>query len=90
MCGNNTNLIEINFPPCVEKLSNEELCRGTTRIVQPLNYNEFFERFLLANRPCVISDFVTKEWPCLQTWVSCGEPHYNYLANKYGKFLFNE
>lgn len=47
------------------------------------SYEEFLEKFLLTNTPCIIPN-ATKEWKCAFSWVIDNKPNINYLNLKYG------
>ncbi|ESO86531.1 hypothetical protein LOTGIDRAFT_128855, partial [Lottia gigantea] len=48
-------------------------------------YEKFFEMFLLLNRPCIFTNFVTQNWNCRKEWVtSSGQPNYKFLKQAFG------
>lgn len=52
-----------------------------------ITYEEFFEKYLIANKPCIISQELTKNWKSVQNWVDSksGKPNFNYLKENFGK-----
>lgn len=74
----------------------DEDCEGSTIDVQAYdyvsgtnieyfegNYNEFFHRFLLPNKPCIVRN-VTKNWKSSRYWTKNGAPNTDYLFKSYG------
>ncbi|KAJ8679824.1 hypothetical protein QAD02_015611 [Eretmocerus hayati] len=47
-------------------------------------YREFFENFLLPNKPCIFDTSVTKDWPCRETWTLNDAPHFEWLKDHFG------
>ena len=39
-------------------------------IDKPVSYEEFFTEFLSKNKPCLLENWVTKDWPCNRNWTS--------------------
>lgn len=52
-----------------------------------ITYEEFFEKYLIGNKPCIISQEMTKNWKSVQNWVDSknGKPNFNYLKENFGK-----
>ena len=51
---------------------------------EPICYSEFYQRYLLANKPCLLAAKVTESWLCRQLWVENGRPKWDYLKQNYG------
>eukprot|EP00118_Oscarella_pearsei_P016132 m.151236 g.151236 ORF g.151236 m.151236 type:complete len:76 (+) comp38580_c0_seq10:25-252(+) len=45
---------------------------------------EFFARFLLRNKPCVIGSEITETWKARKRWVKDGKPNLQYLIDNFG------
>ena len=61
---------DLNGADCQTETSPEnDICR----IEQELEYSEFFNNFLLRNRPCLFSSKFTAGWASRRDWVSGGE-----------------
>lgn len=54
--------------------------------VQSINisYSEFYERYMIHNRPCVLKG-ITSDWPCQNSWVVHNKPNLSYFRSKYGQ-----
>lgn len=50
-----------------------------------MKYSDFFENFLVKNRPCVFHADITKVWPCRRNWSLNEAPNFEFL-----KELFSE
>ena len=52
----------------------------------PITYQEFFAKYLLHNRPCVLGMWATSHWKSTQKW-SCddGTPDWDYLLQNFGE-----
>eukprot|EP00118_Oscarella_pearsei_P016133 m.151223 g.151223 ORF g.151223 m.151223 type:complete len:407 (+) comp38580_c0_seq2:25-1245(+) len=46
---------------------------------------EFFARFLLRNKPCVIGSEITETWKARKRWVKDGKPNLQYLIDNFGE-----
>lgn len=53
-------------------------------IEEPICYSVFYEKYLVGNLPCVLSDFFTSVWPCTKDWVKNGLPNWQHLRDQYG------
>lgn len=60
------------------------------RIDSLVTYNEFFSKYLLANKPCIVDSQVTKDWPCRWEWVQDGAPNFNALRTLFGMSQLQE
>ncbi|KAJ8975231.1 hypothetical protein NQ317_014660 [Molorchus minor] len=47
------------------------------------NYNDFFEKCMVVNAPCIIKS-ITNQWEASDLWVKEGKPDFDYLSRKYG------
>ncbi|XP_067685892.1 2-oxoglutarate and iron-dependent oxygenase JMJD4-like [Haliotis asinina] len=50
-------------------------------------YEEFFQRYLLPNRPCVISAKCTEGWRSRREWVLAGKPHLDFFISHFGSAI---
>ena len=77
------NILEINNPdsePCL-KQPNSEL---VPKIFPKINYSEFFEKFLLCNKPCIIKNS-TENWESATKWLDANNNlNVDYFRQKYG------
>ncbi|XP_048238027.1 2-oxoglutarate and iron-dependent oxygenase JMJD4-like isoform X2 [Haliotis rufescens] len=48
------------------------------------SYEEFFLKYLLPNRPCVLSARSTEGWRSRREWVLQGAPHLDFLISHFG------
>jgi virulence-associated protein VagC len=60
--------------------------RKIDRISSNVTYKDFFESYLLVNKPCIISQEMTANWKSVQNWVDCesGGPNFQYLKENFG------
>lgn len=56
---------------------------GFSLVDTKLTYANFFNEYLLNNKPCKILD-VCQNWEATKLWVQDGKPNFSYLHNKYG------
>ncbi|EGI70634.1 PREDICTED: jmjC domain-containing protein 4 [Acromyrmex echinatior] len=65
---------------------NEDDCVTTMieRIDSTVTYNDFFSKYLMCNKPCVISFQAIKNWPCRHEWVLNGAPNFEMLRKLFG------
>ncbi|XP_072751632.1 2-oxoglutarate and iron-dependent oxygenase JMJD4 [Anoplolepis gracilipes] len=49
-----------------------------------VTYNDFFSKYLIPNKPCVINFQATENWPCRRDWVLNGEPNFQVLRTLFG------
>nr|XP_054767212.1 2-oxoglutarate and iron-dependent oxygenase JMJD4-like [Lytechinus pictus] len=50
-----------------------------------LSYNEFFQSFLLPNRPCLLDKHATENWRSVREWVrEDGTPNFEYIEATFG------
>ncbi|XP_074662894.1 2-oxoglutarate and iron-dependent oxygenase JMJD4-like [Tubulanus polymorphus] len=57
------------------------------RINEEITYEEFFVKYLLANKPCVFAAHITKDWGCRKNWVSADDddkPYWSFLKTTFG------
>ncbi|XP_011685344.1 PREDICTED: jmjC domain-containing protein 4 isoform X2 [Wasmannia auropunctata] len=54
------------------------------RIDSTVTYNEFFTKYLLCNKPCVISSQAIENWPCSREWVLNDAPNFEVLRTLFG------
>lgn len=48
-----------------------------------LTYDQFFQNFMLLNKPCIIKN-VTSEWNSSKFWINENDINFNYLREQYG------
>ncbi|PIK40416.1 putative jmjC domain-containing protein 4 [Apostichopus japonicus] len=56
------------------------------RISRPISYEDFFEKYLLQNKPCIFGSFFTDNWPSRKDWVEddgC-HPDFEFLKSHFG------
>lgn len=51
--------------------------------LEHINYEDFFEKYLLRNIPCIVRN-ISMNWNCTKQWVNNGKINYNYLKTQYG------
>ncbi|OQV23041.1 JmjC domain-containing protein 4 [Hypsibius exemplaris] len=55
------------------------------RITTSIPYSEFYRRYLIENRPCILSDTFTASWSSRTEWVSAdGTLDLDFLVSHYG------
>lgn len=64
----------------------ENACVPSTveRIESAMTYNDFFSKYLICNKPCVIGLQATENWPCRHEWVLNGAPNFELLRTLFG------
>lgn len=60
-----------------------EECKEITNITTDIPYVEFFNNYLLLNKPCIIKN-VTKDWLASKKWIKNDKLNLNYLLENYG------
>lgn len=51
-------------------------------------YDFFFRHFMVKNKPCVFSNFLTSNWSARKDWITEeGLPNTVYFAQQFGKIL---
>nr|XP_002119797.1 jmjC domain-containing protein 4-like isoform X1 [Ciona intestinalis] len=60
------------------------------KIENPISYSEFFSTYLLKNQPCILTQWATKDWPCMEGWrfeSRAGEfvPNFDKLVELFGE-----
>lgn len=57
-------------------------------IDQPISYQEFFEKYMLPNRACVLGSWATADWRSRRDWVTTeGRPCLDFLKSQFGEIL---
>ena len=57
-------------------------------IAAPIEYEEFFLRYLLPNRPCVLDTWSTDGWRSRTEWVLAdGHPNVESMKDLFGDYL---
>lgn len=54
------------------------------RVDGTISYSDFFKKYMLSNKPCIIKLSSAESWECLKEWVSHNSPNFDYLLNVYG------
>lgn len=54
------------------------------RIDSTVTYNDFFSKYLIRNKPCIINLQSTENWPCRREWVLNGAPNFEVLRTLFG------
>ena len=63
---------------------------GIPYLDQCLSYEEFFFRFLLPNKPCVLSPKATQNWQSCKDWVcKDGKPNTEFLHQHFGGLMIS-
>lgn len=52
--------------------------------VANISYEEFVERFLSKNLPCLLSEVHTRSWKSRQEWTLKGKPCFEFLRKTFG------
>ncbi|CAG9784271.1 unnamed protein product [Diatraea saccharalis] len=68
------NVVENNYENCTIETIEKSIC-----------YNDFFEKFMMKNLPCIIKE-VSVNWECAKKWVNNDTIDYNYISDAYGDF----
>ena len=56
-------------------------------IAENIDYSDFFQWYLVPNRPCVFGPHATADWRSVKEWVTeDGRPNMDILAAKFGKY----
>ena len=82
--------------PCISELSLDKVIEK--RCLQPfetidyvkdlISYEEFFLRYLLPNKPCILTPQVTQLWKSRTEWVTHdGKPNFEFLEKNFGSYL---
>lgn len=55
-----------------------------------MSYHYFIEHHLLKNKPCLLGEWVTRDWGARSKWVQeDGSPNFTYLCKEFGnRYLF--
>lgn len=54
--------------------------------IDEFSYNDFFCKYLIPNKPCIIQSNATKNWFCRNNWVKNEAPNFQLLQELFGKF----
>lgn len=49
-----------------------------------VSYNEFFNKYLYRNRPCILEITAAKYWKSVIEWTVDRRPNFSYIAEKFG------
>jgi len=60
------------------------------RIDSTVTYNDFFYKYLIHNKPCIINLQATENWPCRREWVLDGAPNFEVLRTLFGMWKITE
>lgn len=60
------------------------------RVDSTVTYNDFFSKYLIRNKPCIISLQATENWPCRREWVLDGAPNFEVLRTLFGMWKITE
>ena len=52
-----------------------------------LDAGDFFGKYLLWNKPCLIDGCMTSEWRARREWVKERQPDLEYLKSMFGKYF---
>ena len=54
----------------------------------PVPHSEFYAKYIVANVPCLVGDWVTKSWLSTNSWFQqqSGSIHWDHLLLHFGKF----
>uniref|UniRef100_A0A023G8U6 Jumonji domain-containing protein 4 n=1 Tax=Amblyomma triste TaxID=251400 RepID=A0A023G8U6_AMBTT len=64
--------------------SHENVCK-VDYLGADVSYDEFFMRYALANKPCILSSHHTSDWKSRHEWVdSTGRPNLEFLKSAFG------
>lgn len=55
-----------------------------SELSQDIPYEDFFQGYLLTNRPCKINKFVTEFWECRTNWLTGSKPNLFYFREYCG------
>lgn len=64
-------------------------------VEEEISYDEFYSKYLLLNRPCVLGKWATKKWKSIRLWTSCSTeeavsvncPNFLYLKETFGSAI---
>ncbi|XP_072034844.1 2-oxoglutarate and iron-dependent oxygenase JMJD4-like [Amphiura filiformis] len=66
----------------------KEPVKSVDHITERISYQDFFVKYLLPNRPCLLSSYVTAKWRSVKEWVKeDGQPNLDFLASNFGDAL---
>lgn len=77
------NVIEIS-KCCEEHTGTLVHSSGVTKIDDEISYSKFFSEYLVTNSPCIISDFVSKDWASSKLWREGLKPKWSSLRKSFG------
>ncbi|GAB1607725.1 2-oxoglutarate and iron-dependent oxygenase JMJD4-like [Argonauta hians] len=65
----------------------EESFKSVDYITEDISYQDFFLRYLIPNKPCVLAhNTLTQHWPSRTQWVDhSGKPDFEFLNANFGK-----
>jgi len=57
-------------------------------IDKPMSYSEFFAKYIVANIPCLVGDWLTRSWLSTNSWYleESGRIHWDHLLFHFGEF----
>jgi len=58
-------------------------------IDSPISYGEFYEKYIVANVPCLVGDWLTRSWLSTSTWLQQQSTSilWDHLLFQFGKFI---
>lgn len=60
----------------------------TCTVLTNESYSEFFERYLMTNRPCILPSLNTDSWNSRKDWtLPNGKPNFDFLRDAFGIVL---
>jgi len=54
----------------------------------PMSYDQFYVKYIVANVPCLVGDWLTRSWLSTCSWFQqqSGNIHWDHLLLHFGKF----
>ncbi|XP_071490381.1 2-oxoglutarate and iron-dependent oxygenase JMJD4-like [Diadema antillarum] len=76
---------DLGLPDELQQLRQESKECGVEVIQDPISYDDFFRRFLLPNKPCLLGGNVIQHWRSINEWVQPnGTPDFDFLERQFG------
>lgn len=76
------NFFDINAEIAATDSEEIELAKN---IDPDITYDDFFNSFLLKNRPCIFRSKITEDWPIKSTWCLENGPNFEFLRDSFGE-----
>lgn len=80
-----STLIEIN-DSCLYSFDEDSRVPDTIERIEEskVTYNDFFSKYLICNKPCIVNSQATENWACRRDWVLNDAPNFEVLRTLFG------